>query len=105
MTQQQLADAVGLSLQSVRQWERATGFPHMAKLVEIARALGVTPAELVPGPHEPSTWPASVREMPAAPLVPRLQALEAQLASIMSEVRSLRQEAAERLLQPGSRVS
>lgn len=42
LTQQQLADALGVSNKSVSRWESGGGYPDVPLLVPLARALGVT---------------------------------------------------------------
>ena len=47
MTQNQLAEAVGVSFQAVSAWERDEYLPDTQKLPDIARALGTTAASLL----------------------------------------------------------
>lgn len=56
MSQVQLAEAIGVSQQSVQKWERGIG-PSRDKLAVIAGALGTTVAVLM-GDDEPPTPPA-----------------------------------------------
>lgn len=47
LTQQQLADALGVSNKSVSRWESGGGYPDPPLLVPLARALGVTADDLL----------------------------------------------------------
>ena len=47
MTQQELADQLGVSNKSVSRWESGGGYPDVALLEPLARALGVTVDELL----------------------------------------------------------
>lgn len=47
LTQQQLADALGVSNKSVSRWESGGGYPDLPLLVPLARALGVTADDLL----------------------------------------------------------
>ena len=47
LTQQQLADALGVSNKSVSRWESGGGYPDVPLLVPLARALGVTADDLL----------------------------------------------------------
>ena len=47
LTQQQLADALGVSNKSVSRWESGGGYPDLPLLVPLAKALGVTVDDLL----------------------------------------------------------
>lgn len=47
LTQQQLADALGVSNKSVSRWESGGGYPDLPLLVPLAKALGVTADDLL----------------------------------------------------------
>ena len=47
LTQEQLAELVGVSRQAVSKWELNTALPDTDKLVPLARALGVSVDELL----------------------------------------------------------
>ena len=47
LTQQQLADTLGVSNKSVSRWESGGGYPDLPLLVPLARALGVTADDLL----------------------------------------------------------
>ena len=49
MTQQELADALGVSNKSISRWESAGGYPDVPLLVPLARALGVSVDDLLDG--------------------------------------------------------
>lgn len=49
MTQQQLADRIGVTNRAVSKWETGQGLPDIAVLPELARALGCTVDELLAG--------------------------------------------------------
>ncbi|EGF93084.1 helix-turn-helix family protein [Asticcacaulis biprosthecium C19] len=48
MSQQVLADRIGLTFQQVQKYERGANRVSASKLVAIAKALGVSPASLLP---------------------------------------------------------
>lgn len=49
MNQQELADAIGINMQSLSKIERGVNFPTFDTLEKITSALGVTPNELLSG--------------------------------------------------------
>jgi len=61
-TQEKLAEAVQVSLQTVKDWERGRKYPHMRKLPVIAAALGVEVGALFPSVSLPGIWPAIARD-------------------------------------------
>lgn len=64
MTQQQLADKLGITDKAVSKWERAVSYPDITILRELSAALEVTVTELLAGEREPpDTVPPEVREV------------------------------------------
>lgn len=61
MTQADLAKKLGIPFQSISQWERDLRNPKSETIQRIAKALGCTPWELVPPPHQSS--PESRRQV------------------------------------------
>ena len=53
MTQQQLAQVLGVTNKAVSKWERGAGFPDVALLEPLADALGLTVRSLLRGEAEP----------------------------------------------------
>lgn len=49
MTQEQLAEAIGVSNKTVSKWERGISMPDYGTVEGLCRALGITPAELIRG--------------------------------------------------------
>lgn len=49
MTQEDLAKKLDVSFQLISQWERGYKMPNVERLVQIAKALGVTTVELAGG--------------------------------------------------------
>ena len=49
LTQQELADLLGVSNKTVSRWESGGGYPDVPLLVPLARALGVTVDDLLEG--------------------------------------------------------
>lgn len=47
LTQAQLAQKVGVSIQAVSKWETGAGFPDISQIVPLARALGISTDELL----------------------------------------------------------
>ena len=51
MTQQALADKIGVSAKTISKWETARGLPDISLLQPLAQALGVSLPELLNGEH------------------------------------------------------
>ena len=51
MTQQMLADKIGVSAKTISKWETARGLPDISLLQPLAQALGVSLPELMNGEH------------------------------------------------------
>lgn len=68
MTQETLADALGVSPQAVSKWENNVSCPDIMLLPELARLLGVTVDALLRGEAEPETRliPETLRKHPDA---------------------------------------
>lgn len=68
LSQGDLADALGVSRQSVSKWENNSAVPELEKLVKMAQVFGITLDELVTGAHdsEPSSPPPAPEQ--AAPV-------------------------------------
>ena len=49
LTQQQLADLLGVTNKAVSKWETGDGFPDVSLLLPLAQALGVTADTLLKG--------------------------------------------------------
>lgn len=64
LTQQQLADRLGITDKAVSKWERCVSCPDITLLRELADALGVTVAELLAGERDeaPSPVPPEVQD-------------------------------------------
>ena len=62
LTQQELAEKLGVSEPTIRAWESGRAKPRYDRLCEVADFFGVTPEELV-GDHS-STSPLLVTELP-----------------------------------------
>lgn len=84
---------MGVSEQTVRQWERGRKFPHLRKLPRLGEVLGVQPGSFFPGPSDPLEWPQVVREAAPIPVEPGLDAIEAQLHSAIMAIQILRKRA------------
>jgi len=63
MTQQQLADRLGITDKAVSKWERGLCCPDITLLRPLSDALGVTVTELLAGCRELETVPSSVGEV------------------------------------------
>jgi transcriptional regulator with XRE-family HTH domain len=59
LTQQQLADRVGVDLNSVQRWEAGLSFPRSQHLARLCQALGVQPDEIVEADEWPTRRPRS----------------------------------------------
>ena len=74
LSQGELADALGVSRQSVSKWETDASVPELDKLVKLSQLFGVTLDELVTGetpkaPEPPSSLPSLPRQMPGRMIV------------------------------------
>ena len=70
ISQEELAERIGVSRQAVSKWERAESSPDTDNLIELAKVYGVSLDELLQGKaEEPETPedPAPAEEQPAAP--------------------------------------
>jgi len=56
LSQEQLAEQVGVSRQAVSKWEVGDAIPDTDKLVPLARALGITVDELLGNDAQPKTY-------------------------------------------------
>ena len=65
MTQQQLADKLGVTDKAVSKWERGVSYPDITILRELADALGVSVSELLAGKRDaqPSPVPPEVEDV------------------------------------------
>lgn len=66
MTQQQLADKLGITDKAVSKWERSVSYPDITILRELSAALGVTVTELLAGERDrqsPEAVPPEVHEV------------------------------------------
>lgn len=72
MSQVDLADALGVSRQSVSKWETGESNPEIAKIPQMAKLFGVTTdwllsedaEENAPNTNSPASWPAWVEQLP-----------------------------------------
>lgn len=69
MSQEALADALGVSRQSVSKWENGASTPDLDKLVRLGELFGLSLDELVKG--QAPRPPPRGRRRPSAPLAPR----------------------------------
>ena len=60
LSQGELADALGVSRQSVSKWETDASIPELDKLVKLSQLFGVTLDELVTGETLPEPVPSPV---------------------------------------------
>lgn len=62
LTQQQLADLIGVTYQQAHKYERGINRVSAGRLYQIARALGVSVGTFFEGLEEPQSKPANTRE-------------------------------------------
>lgn len=67
LSQEALADLIGVSRQAVQKWEAGTARPDLDNLTSLARYFGVTLDELVTGRKSEPGSPAPGQEPPAGP--------------------------------------
>lgn len=90
MTQAQLAEAADLHVQYVSQVEREVRSPSMDTIDALAKALGVTPAELFSlGEGRRSSPPAEVAEVVESLLSTWTGRDQARLVSVLRELHAL----------------
>lgn len=95
LTQQQLAEELGITNRAVSKWETGQGLPDIGMLPDLAAALGVTVDALLAGgapqPASPSAPPAEPPrpEEPALAQVPRRQPTGAELSAAVLACRQL----------------
>lgn len=100
LTQQQLAEQLGVTNRAVSKWETGQGLPDIAVLPDLATALGVTVDTLLAGgpgvlPQEPAAAPVEPAETPqpdADPVlaaIPRRQPTRQELAAAVLACRQL----------------
>ncbi len=63
MTQQQLADKLGVTDKAVSKWERCVSYPDITILRELADALGISVTELLAGKRDAQTVPPEVEDV------------------------------------------
>lgn len=68
LSQEQLAEQVGVSRQAVSKWEVGDAIPDTDKLVPLARALGITVDELLGNAPPEGTTREEARTPPPAPV-------------------------------------
>ncbi len=94
LSQLKLSEEMDVSLQTVRDWERGTKFPHLRRVPQLARVLGVEAGQFFPSTGYSPQWPQNAREdqnpfgIPPTPQV--LEDIESHLALALSEFRKLR---------------
>ena len=69
LSQGDLAEALGVSRQSVSKWETDSSVPDLDKLVKLSRVFGVSLDELVMGEDGPAEAPPEMSAAPAAQVV------------------------------------
>lgn len=62
IAQTKLAEEMGVSQQTVREWERGDKFPHLRRLLLLAQVLGVEPGQFFPSTGYAANWPQDVRD-------------------------------------------
>ena len=65
-SQGDLADALGISRQSISKWETDTSIPELEKLIKLSELFGVTLDQLVRGEDAPETESAPASSAPQA---------------------------------------
>lgn len=63
-SQGDLADALGISRQSISKWETDTSIPELEKLIKLSELFGVTLDQLVRGEDAPETESAPASSVP-----------------------------------------
>lgn len=92
MTQQTLSEEMGVSLQTVREWERGVKLPHLRRLLLLAQVLGVEAGQFFPSTGYSPEWPQNMREgeNPVPKLEPKVLAkIEKHLAAALDDFRKV----------------
>ena len=61
LTQEQLADNTGFSLMTIRRWEWGERSPRVDEVKALAKALGVSEADLLNDTHDNNSWTINIR--------------------------------------------
>lgn len=69
-SQGDLADALGISRQSISKWETDTSIPELEKLIKLSELFGVTLDQLVRGEDAPETESVPASSAPQAGKAP-----------------------------------
>lgn len=92
ISQLKLAEEMGVSLQTVREWERGVKFPHLRRLLLLAQVLGVEVGQFFPPTGYSARWPqnAGGGEMADQSLDPKVLArIERRLTTALEEFRKI----------------
>lgn len=91
LTQQALADQLGVGQQTVREWERGDKRPHLERIPRLASALGVEPGDLFP-PIAPPPAADRLEDTlpPEASVEARLARIERQLRRVLEDLQELK---------------
>lgn len=94
LSQLKLSEEMDVSLQTVRDWERGTKLPHLRRVPQLARALGVEAGQFFPSTGYAPSWPPDHREdqnpFRLNPTPQVLEDIESHLAQALREFRKLR---------------
>lgn len=61
LNQEDLADALGMSYMTIRRWEKGITTPRMEDIKDLAKALGVSEADLLNDTHDNNSWTINIR--------------------------------------------
>ncbi len=90
LTQQALADRLGVGQQTVREWERGDKRPLLERIPRLAEVLGVSPGRLFPDGESPTPDRVEDTLPPEASVEARLARIERQLRRVLEDLQELK---------------
>jgi len=90
LTQQALADRLGVGQQTVREWERGDKRPLLERIPRLAEVLGVAPGRLFPDGENPAADRVDETLPPEASIEARLARIERQLRRVLEDLQELK---------------
>jgi len=90
LTQDQVAEFVGVAVQTVKDWENARKTPKLERIPRLAEVLGVSPGRLFPDGENPAADRADEALSPEASIEARLARIERQLRRVLEDLQELK---------------
>jgi transcriptional regulator with XRE-family HTH domain len=90
LTQDQVAEFVGVAVQTVKDWENARKTPKLERIPRLAEVLGVSPGRLFPDGENPAPDRVEDTLPPEASVEARLARIERQLRRVLEDLQELK---------------